>query len=177
MTPDVIKTIVILSVASFVTMIILGATKKVVIYYNFKDFFVSLVPFLALILALVLILIYSPDSAQKVPEGKLSTAQNIVLVICMGIALISIVYSFILSVRYNRNIAIGLIVGVFKVLIAILGFLLIASEVASFFDEKTSFKRTLLSAVYIAAFLWIGKLLINGPEVYYKKGWSLPLKS
>ena len=51
------------------------------------------------------------------------------------------------------------------------------SEITSFFDEKISFKRTLLSAVYIAAFLWIGKLLINGPEVYYKKGWSLPLKS
>ncbi len=89
-------------------------------------------------------------------------------------AIVFFIWSIKLSIFYNRNTALGIIVGLFKVLTALLGTLAIISQIQTLRSNKSTLKDAMWALILISIFMWLGKKLINGEQVYIAKGWSLP---
>lgn len=156
---------------SFIAMIIAGATKKIVIYYDIKDFFISLVGF-GLILAL---LIYYQDTDFE----SLSRVQRFFWgASLMGTGLFFI-KSIKSSIQHNRSIVLGVIVGIFKMLMAFVGVVSLLGLIGKIFGigEDESYSSSLGAflglAVVLILFVWLFKSLINGEQVYLSKGWTV----
>lgn len=162
-------TLVLLIIVGFVAILIAGATNRVVIYFNTMDFIVSLAPWLTLLVTYFLFDIYAKESVTE-PSG----IQNIIKYSGFIVAAIFIVASMRISVFYNKSVGIGIIVGLFKLISALLGTVVVAAQISKLFDNKTSLKGAIFAMMVISVFLWIGKKLINGEQVYIEKGWALP---
>jgi hypothetical protein len=70
---DLQSTIMILIVVGFVGMLVAGATKKVVIYYDGGDFFISIMTWGSILAGIILINIYSTEGTTEY-----STLQEII---------------------------------------------------------------------------------------------------
>jgi amino acid permease len=154
----------------FVGAILAGMTNKVVVYFDFNDFFVSLMTVGIWVIAFI---------ALSILEKEGQTAQlNTMQVGTIGVsALISVVCG-ITSVKsaidYNRSMVIGLIIGVVKILTAIVGVVMILGQFQKLFEDDSSSKDVIVAMFLLGLFTWIGNRLINGEEVYEEKGWELP---
>ena len=80
------------------------------------------------------------------------------------------------SAQHNRNITLGLLIGVFKIITGLL-FILIALGYlfgkSSSESENSSGMGALIIILFLGIFVWIAVKLINGEEVYRKKEWEL----
>ena len=86
-------------------------------------------------------------------------------------------WSIKLSIDYNRNLVLGLFVGIFKLSAALLGLLVVFSKLLTL-DNKDSSASDTIKAMFVLAIVgWISKILINGEQVYLEKGWELPEKA
>jgi len=156
---------------SFIAMIIAGATKKIVIYYDIKDFFISLVGF-GLILAL---LTYYQDTDFE----SLSRVQMFFWGASLTGTGLFFIQSIKSSIQHNRSIVLGGIVGIFKMLMAFVGVISLLGLIGKIFgigeDEShsPSFGAFLGLAIVLILFVWLLKSLINGEQVYLTKGWTV----
>lgn len=170
---DIIKTLVILVLAGFITLLIAGATNKVVIYFDIKDFLISFAPWATMIVTFILLAVYKKEGATEILPPQ-SVAQYIILFAGSIIAVVFFIWSIKLSIFYNRNTALGIIVGLFKVLTALLGTLAIISQIQTLRSNKSTLKDAIWALILISIFMWLGKKLINGEQVYIAKGWAMP---
>lgn len=166
---DLQTTLVILVFVGFIALLIAGATNKVVIYFDLKDFAVSFAPWGTLLITMILINIYGKEGATKY-----TTIQYLVLFAGSLIAAGFFIWSIRLSIFYNRSTALGVIVGLFKVFSALLGTLAIFSQFSQMTSDRASARDVIKAAIWISILTWLGKKLINGEEVYIAKGWALP---
>ncbi len=176
---DTIKTMFLVVIISFFVIMILGASKTVVIYFDFADFLISIIPVISTIVALFLIEFYKPENGNQVINsfGDYTGAQKTVIIIAALLSIISIVFAFRLSVKYNKNIPLGILIGIFKIALGTLGILIIIGQIAKIINRDTSLRDHIIALILIGIFLRIGKSLINGVEVYEKKGWALQTES
>ncbi len=156
--------------AIFLLLLVLGATNKVVVYFDGADFALSMVPLLSLVSAVILMGVFGPEVEQKDLTGQQIFILGLGIVISIGTA----VWSVRMSVFYNKNLPFGVLVGIFKVAAATLGLLIIVGLVSRAFDSKMRLRDALWAIVLLSFFIWIGKKLINGYAVYQEKGWPLP---
>ncbi len=176
----VAKFSVIAFVAAFVFVLIAGVTNNIVIWYDRRDFYVSLLMVLTgLIGPMIGYVFFRSDT--PILYTILIGSGLIVLALC--------VLTVWLSIHYNRGVVIGLIVGMFKVLIAIFTLLLIwfmlgqkdgrrryddRGQVIYDPEQSRNAASTALQLGLFAGFLY---LLINGERVYAKKGWTANTRS
>ncbi len=174
LSPDIKKSIIIAVIIVFIIILILGSTKKVVIYYNFKDFVISILPFLSLIIGIILFLIYQPDVSRNLfTYSEYTGTQKIIFMLSLVLAILSSIITIVLSIKYNKNIFIGMIIGVFKVIISCLGVLILFFQFLTVLSEKSSSRDKIVATMIIGSLIYITKSLINGEEVYENKGWEL----
>lgn len=166
---DLQTTLVILVLVGFIALLIVGATNKVVIYFNMADFLMSFAPWGTLLVTYILISIY-----QKEGTTTLSGTQTFIKYAGGLVAALFFIASIRLSIIFNKSTGIGIIVGLFKVITALLGTVVIASQIAKIFSKESTLKDAVAAAMVISFFVWIGKKLINGEQVYIAKGWALP---
>ena len=167
------KTLLIIFAVCFVTTLIAGMTNKVVIYFNFKDLFISFMVTGIWVVAAILVGIYSTEGQGE----NLNTMQTIIMYITAGISILFVIFTFKLSIQYNRNFPLGVLLGVFKIITGLL-FILIALGYlfgkSSSESENSGGMGALIFILILGIFVWVAMKLINGEEVYRKKEWELP---
>ena len=87
------------------------------------------------------------------------------------------IFTFKLSIQYNRSLPLGVFIGVFKIITGLL-FILIALGYlfgkSSSESENSGGMGALIFILILGIFVWVAMKLINGEEVYRKKEWELP---
>ena len=122
--------------------------------------------------AAFLVVIYSTEGQGE----NLNTMQTNILYITAGISILFVIFTFKLSIQYNRNFPLGVLLGVFKIITGLL-FILIALGYlfgkSSSESENSSGMGALTIILFLGIFVWIAVKLINGEEVYRIKEWEL----
>lgn len=169
---DLQATLAIAVVVAFIAMLIAGATNKIVIYFNAGDFFVSFMPWGSILIGMILLNVYQHEG--EVDFNALSGMQSFIWYASLSLSAIFFIWSMKLSITHNRSIALGLFVGIIKVLSALLGVVVLVGQVGKMFSDDASMKDALIAMLVFGVFIWLGKKLINGEQVYLAKGWALP---
>ena len=168
------KTVLIIFAICFVTTLIAGMTNNVVIYFNFKDLFVSFMVTGIWVVAAILVGIYSTEGQGE----NFNTMQTIIMYISAGISAICAIFAIKLSVQYNRNFLLGVLVGVFKIVTALLFIVIVFGYLfgkSSSESEESSGMGALIFILLLGIFVWVAMKLVNGEEVYRNKEWELPV--
>ena len=156
--------------ASFVGigLLVAGAERKIVIYFDGADMAVTgLAIFLPLAAWLLHVSrLFESDIFNGMVRWVLSPGLAIAGLACM-------IASFKSSIRHNRSITLGLLVGLFKIVFLTLTAIVVLGQMSKLTDEKTTFIEALGSILMIAACAILARAMINGPEVYAAKGWEL----
>ncbi len=150
-------------VISFIGMLLVGMNNKIVIYFDKRDFYISLMPWVSLFIGLFI------ASWFETPF-----IQNSFLVISFIAAVLFSVWAVKLSVIYNQSTLLGVFVGIFKVLCSLLGIVLLIGTLQKMFSKDSGLKDFIVGTILLGVFIWIGKKLINGEQVYRSKGWDFP---
>ena len=158
-----------LLLASMVGVFIAGLNRSVVIYYDEDDLGISFGVTFMWVVAIGLFL------AGNIESSYGETAY----IICMVLSLISLVTALIFfylnfrnAIRHNRSVGIGLLVGLFKIPFAWMGFVALLGFTTEVFSKDRDFRERIVAASCGLAMLWLLAALINGPEVHEEKGWD-----
>lgn len=170
---DTQSTIAILVLIAFIATLVAGASNKIVIYYDVKDFFVSFMPWGSLLAGVVLVNIFH-EGSESVDFSNLSGKQAVAWYTCIIASMAFFAWSAKLSIAHNRSVILGVFVGIFKVLAALLGVAVLIGQIEKIFSRDSDIKDMAVAGIVIGIFVWLGKKLINGEQVYLAKGWQLP---
>jgi hypothetical protein len=149
-----------------------GAAKKVVIYYNTKDLFISVG---ALITPLM---IYVFLQGEKIESETVKAIIYYVLAPTLVLLSLYLLYlNFNNGIFHNKNLVLGLVIGLFKLVYVVLAFAVILAQFSDAKDRRRSFGDVIVATLVVGLAVWITSVLINGKEVYKQKGWPLPATS
>tara|TARA_A100001037_G_C15042593_1_gene586227 strand:+ start:91 stop:633 length:543 start_codon:yes stop_codon:yes gene_type:complete len=155
---------------AFIALLVAGMTNRVVIFANGKDLMWTVSIFLAPVIGFVI-------AATLVPEGREFRDETSAVVVA-GIggvfALLSCVMTFILAIKHN-GFFIGIILGIFKVMAALLAAVCAIGLLGKIFGEQGgSFASKMFALIFFGLLLWMIGKLINGDEVYARRGQIMP---
>lgn len=163
------STAIIISVIAilFITLII-ARSGAAVVYFNGSDLGVTLCTWLVWIAYFFIRMFF------------ISTydGEQILFYVAVGLSILFGLASVALSIKYNKSVLVGILVGVLKILCAVLG---IAFVIGLFAEESASDEQgghglvgLIFVAVFVGLFGWLAKSFVNGPLVYARKNWDLP---
>ncbi len=156
----------------FIGIFYAGAAKKVVIYYDTKDLFISVG---ALITPLIM---YVFLQEEKIESETVKAIIYYVIAPVLGLLSIYLIYlNFNNGVFHNKNLALGFIIGLFKLVYVILAFAVILAQFSDAKDRRRSFGDIIVATLVVGLAIWVTSVLVNGKEVYKQKGWTLPVSS
>jgi len=155
-----------------VGLLIAGATKKVVVYFDASDMAVSA---FGVILPFVALWMFSSTPFESTAfnwmfHWFLSPITGIVGLVCVG-------FNFRSACHHNRSVTLGVFVGVFKVVFVSLTIMVIIGQIGKMVDDKSSVKDKVLAVIFLAIVGAVAKAMINGPEVYQSKGWAVSART
>jgi uncharacterized protein (DUF2062 family) len=154
----------------FIGAILAGMTNKVVVYFDFNDFFVSLMTVGIWVIAFIALTILEKEGQ----TAQLNTMQMGTIGLSALISVVCGITSVKSAIYYNRSMVLGLIIGIVKILTAIVGVVIILGQFQKLFEDDSSSKDVIVAMFLLGLFSWIGNRLINGEKVYEKQGWELP---
>jgi hypothetical protein len=150
---------------SFVALLLLGLTNRVVVFADGKDLLWTVCIFLIPIIAFFIAATLAPEG-QEVFDDSLS---SIVVGIGGVLGLISCVMAFVISIKHN-GLFVGAIVGIFKVMAAVLAAVCALGLLGKMFSKDTgSFAARMFAFAVFGILLWIVTELINGDDVYKRR--------
>jgi hypothetical protein len=156
----------------FIGIFYAGATKRVVIYYDTKDLFISVG---ALITPFIIYVLLQEENIES------ETAKVIIYWIIapiLGLISIYLLYrNFNNGILHNKNLVLGLVIGLFKLVYVVLAFAIILAQFSDAKDRRRSFGDIIVATLFVGLAIWITSVLVNGKEVYKQKGWTLPATS
>lgn len=164
---DLQTTIVLAVLLTFIATFIAGVSNKVVIYFDKKDLLISFMPWGSLVIGLLLLMAYQHEGTVTIEN--LTSVQTFIAYLSIASSVIFFIWSIRLSIRHNRSVMLGLLVGVFKILSALLGLLIICSLTVDINGRENKLKETVFAILFLGVFVWLGRRLINGQEVYRVK--------
>jgi hypothetical protein len=71
----------------------------------------------------------------------------------------------------------GLVIGLFKLVYVVLAFAVILAQFSDAKGRRRSFGDIIVATLFVGLAVWVTSVLVNGKEVYKKKGWPLPATS
>jgi len=143
--------------STFLGLLIMGLTNRVVIFYDLDDFLISLSPPGSLIVTIGFILYF----------GEGTHAAEISAIVGTIFLLIAIIAIFVSSIRHN-GLLIGLVVGSFKLIASLLIVTLAVSLIERFMNPASRMSR--LSYVLLFGLLgWVLYRMINGEKVMQRR--------
>lgn len=157
---DVNTDIILIIVALLIiTGVILGFTRTAVFYYNTADLFISFIPYILLFVSFLI-----SDNTQS---------NKIIITILLYSSLLTFLFSSFLTLKYNKyNILLSIPVMVSKIFFAIIIVCKLLVAINPPGETESERRRNRWSNILILLILSsLVKGLINGEEVYYKKGW------
>lgn len=151
----IFKLLLIGAVCSLIGLLFAGATNRIVIFFDWEDLGSTLMIFGSMVAMMILLWIFDGDELMR----------QIVFVFGLIAMLYFSAKTIISSVRHNRSIPVGVIVGVFKIFVSIiLGFL----AFGKFFDaiKKTnSLGVRIFAMIALGAIFFVASILVNGERV------------
>jgi membrane associated rhomboid family serine protease len=154
----------------FIAIFYAGAAKKIVIYYDSKDLFTSVGALITPLMIYVLL------QEEKIESETAKAIIYYILIPILGLFSLFLLYlNFKNGVFHNKNISIGLLVGLFKLVYVVLAFAVILAQFSNAKDKRKSFGDIIVAALIVGLAIWITNVLVNGKEVYKQKGWTLPV--
>ncbi len=158
------NTLGIILLISFIIIFILGMTNRVVIFYNGMDLFwtasIYLIPILSIIIG------GSLQENNSIVENE--STINIILV-GLSLSLFCVLKVIFSSIKYN-GLILGLFIGFFKIISAIIIAILSIGLIGKIFNnENASTSQRLFGLVLFGIFLFVIGKLINGNEVMERR--------
>ncbi len=155
---------------ALILMVVLGLTGKIVIFYDIADAWWSISPLVFLIAGVIIAGTLAPKDAKL---GSAVLAQATLVLAGIG-ALVGVFLTFSNAIKYNRNIVLGLLIGLGKSFISVFMAITFVGSFSGAISSKNSSRQAIGPTILlgIVGFLWIS--LVNGPEVHEAKGWIEP---
>lgn len=153
--------------ASFLALLVGGMTNRFVVFYDSKDLMWTLSPLASLIIGSVV-------ASSFVPEGG-QFFDSALAMIFVAAGILGAVYgayrTFLESMDHN-GLVLGLIIGFFKVFIAVAVAILTIGYLNKVFSSSphVSLGKRVIAAVFLAGLLWVVSKLINGEAYYASRG-------
>lgn len=154
------------AIVSLCALIIAGMTGNVVIFYDWSDFMNTVFIFVAGLIGLIVTSILSDEATDTITYIGFGITGLIVL----GLS----VKSIRTSIYYNRNVAVGIVVGLFKIFLALFSIVFVWGKLKEIFGRSSNVGAQIFGVIILGLFAWVLKMLVNGERVYIKKGWQLP---
>lgn len=147
-----------------VSVFVAGITNSVVVYYDLKDMFGSLFG------------VALPAAAYFMMTEVDVFFFYALLGPMLGLIGIYLFFNSIVSARsYNKSgWFFAIIISIYKFAFSSLFVFITASYVVKVIDKNTPLRDVILFTIAFAVFTWLSRGLINGEEVYDKKGWEYP---
>ena len=146
---------------SFILLLILGMTNRVVVFYNGGDFAWTLFIFLGPVIGGLVGITLVPEGREFVGEP----AAMISAYVGIGFGALSALVTLFLSIKRN-GLILGIIVGVFKIASALLIVLCAFGLLNKIFGRDGAPLATRLTSMFLFGILmWMTGKLINGDEV------------
>lgn len=170
-----LKLILVALLSAYLFLFVGGVTNKFVVFYDKKDFLITAMVFIAPLVGFLLSSFFEPHGHQS---GEPATW---LMRLCQygGLAAAAIfsIWTLRLSMLHNRNIPVGIVVAVFKIVTALLAFIvLIAYQPNSKTDTLAgAMNRQREAGVFllvVGILGWIAGRLINGRRVYIARNWD-----
>ena len=156
----------------FIGIFYAGAAKKVVIYYDTKDLFISVGALITPLMIYVLL------QEEKIESETVKAIIYYVIAPILGLLSLYLLYlNFNNGIFHNKNLALGLVIGLFKLVYVILAFAVILAQFSDAKDRRRSFGDIIVATLIVGLAIWVTSVLVNGKEVYKQKGWTLPATS
>jgi hypothetical protein len=170
MTPEDINKIVwIIIVLLAIGLTIAGLCNKCVIYYDAKDLGVTFLgiflPILGIVLLALNVNIFDAEILNSIIRFGGGISSLLVGIWCL-------VKSFKYSIRHNRSIMLGLVIGIFKVAFLLFSIIAVIGYFAKVSDKKTTVREIFIVTILLLGFRAIAYAMINGERVYASKGWN-----
>jgi hypothetical protein len=156
----------------FIGIFYAGAAKKVVIYYDTKDLFISVGALITPLMIYVLL------QEEKIESEMVKAVIYYVIAPTLGLLSLYLLYlNFNNGIFHNKNLTLGLVIGLFKLVYVILAFAVILAQFSDAKDRRRSFGDIIVATLIVGLAIWVTSVLVNGKEVYKQKGWTLPATS
>ena len=151
----IFKLLLIGAVCSLIALLVAGATNRIVIFYDWKDVGLTLMIFGSMIITSFLIWMFDGD---KIMEK-----------IILGLGSIAMLYfsarTIVSSVKHNKSIALGVIVGVFKIFVSMILGLLAAGKLSDALKKTNSLGVRIFATVALGILFYVASILVNGERV------------
>jgi xanthosine utilization system XapX-like protein len=155
-----------IAVGSFIVILIMGVSKRVVIFYDYADLGWTVSPFFSIIISLVI-----AGSIDGEPNSDPYGNPISIIVSILGIilALIGCFKIFHSAIKHN-GLILGILIAIFKVFAAVFAAIAAWGLLGRFFsNEYMPWQKRMLFMALFGALLWVMKQLINGEEVYAQR--------
>jgi len=150
-------------------LLVAGARRKVVIYYDFKDLGLS---FLTIVFPVIAWILFANDLFESAFFN--GVVNWLVAPIFCLFSLAFLIECFGRAIIHNRSQALGLVVGVFKLVFVFLSFLVALGQIGKILESMTPVKETIIGAIILIGLYLLMDAMVNGEDVYAEKGWKLP---
>lgn len=148
---------------SFLAILIAGLTNRVVIFHDTTDFMWTLSPFLSILVGGIVASTLAPEN------GELTILAILVWGIAIIVALYGAYMTIAASIQHN-GIALGIVVGAFKLLASVLAAVISLGALSKAFESSDiSAGKRLMALVIFGLMAWMMTKLINGEAVHAKR--------
>ncbi|MHB8425706.1 MAG: hypothetical protein ACYDB9_11255 [Gammaproteobacteria bacterium] len=158
---------------TFLFLLALGLTNRVVIFYDGWDAFWAIVPLVSVVVSVLIWVSIIPDTTHPAHQTDGMILPVMVLIAGGLSALIGGIVTLYNAVKYNRNVPLGVLIGVCKLVISILLIVLSLGYLLGPNDKRTR-GQNLFALIALGAIAWLWIKLVNGERVYEKRGWAAP---
>lgn len=172
---SIAKSILLAFVIAYIVLLIGGVSNKFVIFYDKKDFFITVMVFLSPSIGFLLFWFFEPHGHQDADPPTL--LMQMFMYAGLAASAIFALWTVMLSVRHNRNIPLGIAIGLFKTVTAVLAFLVLLafkpySKTDTLGGAINRQREWGIFLLVIGLLGWLASKLINGERVYEAKGWD-----
>ncbi len=154
-------------------LLTLGLTNRMVIFFDGWDAFWAIVPLISVVVSLIFAISIAPGTTHGMPRARDTLLPTLALAAGGFGALTGGIITLYHAVKYNRNLPLGLLIGVCKLLVSMLLTALALNYLLSMNDERTRY-RNLFTLLALGGIAWLRLKLVNGERVYESKGWTMP---
>lgn len=149
--------------------LVAGKSNSVVIYYDWKDMRLSL---WAALLPLISIWIFfslpfESEELNVLWKWLIAPVTGLIGIHCLRL-------NFQSSIQHNRSLFVGFIIGAFKILFGWLSIFAILNQHVKAEQDRDKHRSSATNVAVGLFFIWLLSSMVNGEEVYKKRGWKLP---
>lgn len=144
-------------------IIIAGAARQVVVFYDGWDLLNS---FGAFALAAIAVVCWG--------KSDLFAIKWIVAPLCVVGSVACTIYNYSTAAKHTRSGMLGAIIGTFKILFAAFAVISILEKIGKITSSETTNSEKARHMIGLAILVFVTAALINGRAVYEAKGWELP---